>query len=94
MASVLVTVSNGSTVSVSVLMVSQPVVVLFTVSIIVDALVNTWPFHVYGSWFAQMARVRVTVNSGSTVSVNVLIVSQPVVVLLTVSIIVDAALNT
>ena len=40
MASVLVTVSNGLTVSVKVLMVSQPVVVLFTVSIIVEAAVN------------------------------------------------------
>ena len=41
MASVLVTVSNGSTVNVNVLIVSQPVVVLFTVSMIVDADVNT-----------------------------------------------------
>ena len=41
MASVLVTVSNGSTVNVNVLIVSQPVVVLFTVSMMVDAAVNT-----------------------------------------------------
>ena len=41
MASVLVTVSNGSTVNVNVLIVSQPVVVLFTVSMIVDAEANT-----------------------------------------------------
>ena len=94
MASVLVTVSNGSTVNVSVRMVSQPVVVLLTVSIIVDAAVNTWPFHVYGSWLAQIASILVTVSSGSTVSVNVLMVSQPVVVLFTVSIIVDAEVNT
>ena len=40
-----------------------------------------------------MAKVRVTVKSGSTVNVNVLIVSQPVVVLFTVSIIVDALVN-
>ena len=79
---------------VSVLMVSQPVVVLGTVSIIVDADVNTCPFHVYGSWFAQIARVRVTVNSGSTVNVSVLMVSQPVVVLGTVSMIVLAPVNT
>ena len=93
-ASVLVTVSNGSTVSVSVLMVSQPVVVLLTVSMIVDAALNTCPFQVYGSWLAHMASVLVTVSSGSTVNVNVLIVSQPVVVLFTVSIIVDAVANT
>ena len=86
MASVLVTVSNGSTVNVKVLIVSQPVVVLFTVSIMVEALLNTWPFQVYGNWFAQIASVLVTASNGSTVNVKVLIVSQPVVVLFTVSI--------
>ena len=94
MASVLVTVSNGSTVNVSVLIVSQPPVVLATVSVIVEAELNTCPFQVCGSWFAQMASVLVTVKSGSTVNVNVLIVSQPPVVLATVSVIVLAALNT
>ena len=94
MASVLVTVNNGSTVSVNVLMVSQPPVVLATVSVIVLAALNTCPFQVYGNWFAQMASVLVTVNSGSTVSVSVLMVSQPPVVLTTVSVIVVAELNT
>ena len=94
MAKVRVTVNSGSTVSVNVLMVSQPVVVLFTVSLIVPAAVNTWPFHVYGNWFAQMASVLVTVSNGSTVSVKVLIVSQPEVVLFTVSMIVLAEVNT
>ena len=93
-ANVLVTVSNGSTVSVRVLIVSQPPVVLLTVSVIVDAELNTWPFQVYGSWLAQIASVLVTVSNGSTVSVSVLIVSQPPVVLATVSVIVDAELNT
>src|SRR5688500_8503114 len=94
MASVLVTVNNGSTVSVKVLIVSQPPVVLATVSVIVLAVLNTCPFQVYGNWLAQIARVLVTVNSGSTVSVSVLIVSQPPVVLATVSVIVVAELNT
>src|SRR5687768_4065064 len=94
MASVLVTVSNGSTISVSVLMVSQPPVVLATVSVIVVAELNTCPFQVYGNWLAQMASVRVTVSNGSTVNVKVRIVSQPPVVLATVSVIVVAKLNT
>ena len=92
--SILVTVNNGSTVNVNVRIVSQPRVVDATVSVIVVALANTCPFHVYGSWFAHTARVLVTVNSGSTVRVSVLIVSQPPVVLVTVSVIVDAELNT
>ena len=93
-ASVLVTVNNGSTVNVNVLIVSQPPLVLTTVSVIVVAELNTCPFQVYGNWLAQIANVLVTVNNGSTVSVNVLIVSQPPVVDATVSIIVLAALNT
>src|SRR5687768_11554867 len=94
MASVLVTVNNGSTVNVNVLIVSQPPVVLATVSVIVVAELNTCPFQVYGNWLAQIASVLITVNSGSTVSVSVLIVSQPPVVLATVSVIVEAELNT
>ena len=43
---------------------------------------------------AQMASVLVTVSSGSTVNVNVLIVSQPPVVDATVSVIVVAELKT
>ena len=93
-ANVLVTINNGSTVSVSVLIVSQPPVVLATVSVIVVAELNTCPFQVYGSWLAQIANVLVTVNSGSTVSVSVRMVSQPPVVLATVSVIVEAELNT
>ena len=93
-ASVLVTVSNGSIVNVNVLMVSQPPVVLATVSAIVVAELNTCPFQVYGSWLAQIATVRVTVRSGFTVNVSVRIVSQPPVVLATVSVIVVAELNT
>ena len=93
-ASVLVTVSSGSTVSVSVLIVSQPPVVLVAVSVIVVAELNTCPFQVYGSWLAQIANVLVTVNNGSTVNVNVLMVSQPPVVLVTVSVMVVAELKT
>src|SRR5688500_8662302 len=94
MASVRVTVSNGSTVNVNVRIVSQPPVVLATVSVIVLAELNTCPFQVYGNWLAQMASVLVTVSNGSTVSVSVLIVSQPPVVLATVSVIVVAELKT
>src|SRR5829696_6879837 len=89
-----VTVSNGVTVKFSVLTVSQPPVVLATVSVIVPAPVNTCPNQVYGSWFAQTARSRVTVSNGVTVKFNVLIVSQPPVVLVTVSIACPAALKT
>src|SRR5674476_156563 len=91
---VCVVVRSGSTVSVNVLAVSHPPVVLATVSFIVPAALNTWPYHVYGSWLAQTAIVCVVVRSGSTVSVNVLAVSHPPVVLATVSFIVPAALNT
>ena len=92
--SVLVTVSNGVTVKFSVLIVSQPPVVLALYRSSVPAAVNTWPNQVYGSWLAQTSSVLVTVNSGVTVKFNVLIVSQPPVVLCTVSIIDPAAVNT
>src|SRR5688500_14414855 len=76
-ASVLVILSNGSTVNVSVRIVSHPGVKLFAVSMIVPAVVNIWPFQVYGNWFAQTANVLVIVSNGSTVNVSVRIVSHP-----------------
>ena len=90
----LVTVNNGVTATVSVLMVSQPPVVLLAVSVLVPATVNTWPSHVNGSLFAQIVVSLVTVNCGVTVNLNVLIVSQPPVVFLAVSITVPAAVKT
>src|SRR5215216_3175002 len=81
----LVTVSSGVTLRFNVLIVSQPPVVVCTVSMMVDAAVNTCPFQVYGNSLAQTASVLVTVSKGVTVKLSVRIVSQPPVVLCTVS---------
>ena len=89
----LVTVNNGVTATVSVLMVSQPPVVLLAVSVLVPATVNTWPNHVNGSLLTQIVVSLVTVSNGVTFTLSVLIVSQPPVVLLAVSVIVPAALK-
>ena len=90
----LTTVRLGLTDSVNVLIVSQPPVVLATVSFKVPAAVNTWPNQVYGNWLVQIASVLVTVNNCVTVRLRVRIVSQPPVVLATVSFNVPAAVNT
>ena len=84
-------VNNGVTVSVSVAIVSQPPVVLVSVSMNVPAAVIELPFQRYGSLFAQTTTVVVLVNKGVTVSVSVAIVSQPPVVLVSVSMKVPAA---
>jgi ribosome recycling factor len=89
-----VEVSSALTVSVSVLDVSHPPVVLATVSVSDPAAVNTCPYHVYGSWLVHIAFVSVEVSNALTVNVNVLDVSQPPVVLATVSVSDPAALNT
>ena len=84
-------VSNGVTVSVNVAIVSQPPVVLASVSIYVPAVVNVLPFHMYGNLLAQADAEVVLVNNGVTVRVSVAIVSHPLVVLASVSIYVPAA---
>jgi len=86
-----VLVKSGVTVSVNVAIVSQPPVVLVSVSMKVPAAVSVLPFQRYGSLFAQTDTDVVLVNRGVTVSVNVAIVSQPPVVLVSVSVKVPAA---
>src|SRR6478609_4364377 len=88
-----VVVSNGSSATVMVLIVSQAPVVEATVSVIVPATLNTCPSKVYGKPLAHTSRETVVVNSGSSATVMVLMVSQPPVVLNTVSIIDPAALK-
>jgi hypothetical protein len=78
-------VNKGVTVSVNVAIVSQPPVVLVSVSMKVPAEVIVLPFQRYGSLLAQTDTDVVLVKSGVTVSVNVAIVSQPPVVLVNVS---------
>ena len=84
----------GVTITLSVLIVSQPPVVFLTVSVLVPAAVNTWPNHVNGSLFAQIVVSLDVLRAGVTTTVNVLIVSQPPVVFLIVSVLVPAAVNT
>ena len=91
---VCVEVSSVLTVSVSVLNVSHPPVVLATVSVSEPDALNTWPYHIYGSWLLHTAFVCVEVSNVLTVSVNVLSVSHPPVVLATVSVSEPAAVNT
>src|SRR6478736_748414 len=89
-----VVVSNGSSATVMVLMVSQPPVVLNTVSIIDPAALKICPSKVYGKALAQTSRETVVVSNGSSATVMVLMVSQPPVVEATVSVMLPAALNT
>src|SRR6478736_870130 len=88
-----VVVNNGSSATVMVLMVSQPPVVLNTVSIIDPAALNTCPSKVYGKPLAQTSRETVVVNNGSSATVMVLMVSQPPVVEATVSVMLPAVLK-
>src|SRR3989337_727110 len=87
-------VSNGSSVTLIVRIVSQPPVVLDTVSIIVDGVANTCPWKVYGNSECDTSMFTSVVSNGSSVTLIVRIVSQPPVVLDTVSIIVDGVANT
>src|SRR5688572_19572335 len=71
-----VEVSNGSWVTLIVLMVSQPVPGI--VSVMVPAAVKICPPKVYGNSLAQTERLTVEVSNGSSVTLIVLIVSQPI----------------
>src|SRR5688572_15142076 len=71
-----VVVSSGSSVTVIVLIVSQPVPGI--VSVIEPAISKTCPSKVNGNSLAHTERSTVVVSSGSSVTVIVLIVSQPV----------------
>src|SRR5206468_814774 len=93
-ARVCVEMISAFTVNVNVLAVSQPPVVLATVSVSEPAALNTLPYQVYGSWLVHIVCVCVEMISAFTVNVNVLAVSQPPVVLATVSVSEPAALNT
>src|SRR5687767_4528921 len=73
---VTVVVSNGSSVTVIVLTVSQPVPGI--VSVIEPATSKTCPSKVNGNSLAQTAMFKVEVSNGSSVTLIVLIVSQPV----------------
>src|SRR4029078_8713957 len=81
-----VEVSNGSSVTLIVLNVSQPPVVEATVSVREPTALNTCPWNVYGNSLAQTAMFTVEVSSGSSVTLIVLKVSQPPVVEATVSV--------
>ena len=81
-----VVVSNGKLVTVIVLMESQPPVVLTTVSVNTPAVLNTLPSKVYGKLPAHTAMFTAVVSNGNAVTLIVLIVSHPVVVLVTVSV--------
>src|SRR4029078_3950604 len=73
-----VEVSNGSSVTLIVLKVSQPPVVEATISVSDPTALNTCPPNVYGNALAQTERLTVEVSKGSSVTLIVLIVSQPV----------------
>src|SRR5213592_3544835 len=64
------------------------------VSVIVLAVLKTCPSNVYGKPLAQTSTVTVDVSSGSWLTVMVLMVSQPPMVEVTVSVMVPAVLNT
>ena len=87
-------VSAGVTVTLSVLIVSQPPVVFLSVSVLVPATVKMWPNQVNGSWLAQIVVSRDVVIAGVTITLSVRIVSQPPVVFLSVSVLVPAAVKT
>ena len=84
----------GVTITRSVLIVSQPPVVFLSVSVLVPATVKTWLNHVNGSWLAQTVVSRDVVSAVVTVTLSILIVSQPPVAFLSVSVLVPAAVNT
>src|SRR5204862_106286 len=90
---VCVDVFSAFTVSVNVLTVSQPPVVLATVSVSEYPHRVTWRSKVYGNCLLHTAMNCVDVFMAFTVSVNVITVSQPLVVLGTVSVIVCDSTN-
>ena len=92
-ATLTVDVSNGVVVTLIVLMVSQLLVVLATVSINEPAALKMCPSIVVGNALAQTETLTVDVSNGVVVTVIVLMVSQPLIVLATVSINVPAALK-
>src|SRR5678815_6121447 len=87
-----VEVSNGSSVTLIVLIVSQPVPGI--VSLIEPAAVKICPLNVYGNSLAQTERLTVEIRSGNSVTLIVHNVSQPPVVEATVSVREPTALNT
>src|SRR3990170_4601423 len=87
-------VKRGSSVTLIVLMVSQPLVVLATVSVIVPTVLKMCPSKVYGNALAHTSMLTVVVNNGCSVTLIVLMVSQPPVVDTTVSMMVEGASNT
>src|SRR5688572_4592909 len=89
-----VAVSNGSSVTLIVLIVSHPPVVLLTVSVSEPIERNSLAKVVTGNALAHTAVSTVAVSNGSSVTLIVLIVSHPPVVLLTVSVSEPIALNT
>src|SRR3990170_4676073 len=89
-----VVVNNGCSVTLIVLMVSQPLVVLATVSVIVPTVLKMCPSKVYGNALAHTSMLTVVVNNGSFVTLIVLMVSQPPIVDTTLSTMVEGASNT
>ncbi len=81
-----VEVSNGMVVTLIVLTVSQPLVVLATVSIREPAALKRWPSIVVGNAFSQTLTLTVSFNNALTVRFNITIVSHPFVVLPIVSV--------
>src|SRR3990170_4277931 len=89
-----VVVNNGCSVTLIVLMVSQPPIVDATVSMMVEGASNTCPSNVYGNVLAHTSMLTVAVKRGSSVTLIVLMVSQPPIVVATVSVMVEGASNT
>src|SRR5437867_3504614 len=88
-----VDVNNVIAVTLIVLAVSQPPVVLTTVSVIVLRALNTLSSIVAGNAFSQTVILTVDGINVTAVTLMVLAVSQPPVVLTTVSMRVPGALN-
>src|SRR3990170_5684325 len=86
-------VNNGNWVTLIVLLVSQPPVVDSTVSITEPGALNTWLSNAYGNELVHTSMLTVVVNNGCSVTLIVLMVSQPPVVLATVSVIVPTVLK-
>src|SRR5688572_18929945 len=86
-------VKSGNSVTLIVLMVSQPPVADAIVSITEPGALNTCPSKLYGNPLAHTSRLTVVVNSGSSVTLIALTVSQAPVVDATVSITEPGALN-
>src|SRR5436190_1359522 len=79
MVAAVVSLSTAFTFSINVAIESQPAAVV-SVSEYVPAAVSESPFQLYGSWFAQMVAVVVSLRTAFTFSINVAIESQPAAV--------------